>query len=127
MTAPIQRDSSDQAELPDLPFPSTSVEDLLRSFVKALRAHQLYLPNNPIYKAAIDTVRYIVDKYGCAPSMINPVRAKFSCQAHHVDLDYYRQFHVAPTGDPYLAPNQLLSHFKEWHPGAGDPYERRNG
>ncbi len=57
MTAPIQRDSSDQAELPDLPFPSTSVEELLRSFVKALRAHQLYLPNNPIYKAAIDTVR----------------------------------------------------------------------
>ncbi len=57
MTAPIQRESREQAELPDLPFPSTSVEDLLRSFVKALRAHQLYLPNNPIYKAAIDTVR----------------------------------------------------------------------
>ena len=57
VTAPIQRDSSEQAELPDLPFPSTSIEELLRSFVKALRAHQLYLPNNPIYKAAIDAVR----------------------------------------------------------------------
>ncbi|HEX8725374.1 MAG TPA: HEAT repeat domain-containing protein [Gemmatimonadaceae bacterium] len=57
MTAPIQRVSSEQAELPDLPFPSASIEELLRSFVKALRAHQLYLPNNPIYKAAIDTVR----------------------------------------------------------------------
>ncbi len=57
MTAPIQRDSSEQAELPDLPFPSTSIEELLRSFVKALRAHQLYLPNNPIYKAALDAVR----------------------------------------------------------------------
>ncbi|OYV67208.1 MAG: hypothetical protein B7Z72_10020 [Gemmatimonadetes bacterium 21-71-4] len=30
---------------------------MLRSFMKALRAHQLYLPNNPIYKSAIDTVR----------------------------------------------------------------------
>ena len=29
----------------------------MRAFVKALRAHQLYLPNNPIYKAALDTVR----------------------------------------------------------------------
>ncbi|HEY5219470.1 MAG TPA: hypothetical protein VIJ16_06665, partial [Gemmatimonadaceae bacterium] len=57
MTAPIQRTSTEQAELPDLPFPSNSVEELLRSLVKALRAHQLYLPNNPIYKSAIDTVR----------------------------------------------------------------------
>ncbi|MGH7669954.1 MAG: HEAT repeat domain-containing protein, partial [Gemmatimonadaceae bacterium] len=57
MTAPIQRANSEAGELPDFPFPSTSVEELLRSFVKALRAHQLYLPNNPIYKAAIDTVR----------------------------------------------------------------------
>ena len=29
----------------------------MRTFVKAARAHQLYLPNNPIYKTAIDTVR----------------------------------------------------------------------
>lgn len=57
MTAPIQRDSTEDAELPELPFPSAPIEELLRSFVKALRAHQLYLPNNPIYKAAIDTVR----------------------------------------------------------------------
>ena len=57
MTAPIQRSSKEQAELPELPFPSTPVEELLRAFVKALRAHQLYLPNNPIYKAAIDSVR----------------------------------------------------------------------
>ncbi len=57
MTAPIERESTEQAELPELPFPSAPVEELLRSFVKAARAYQLYLPNNPIYKAAIDTVR----------------------------------------------------------------------
>ncbi|MDB4908394.1 MAG: hypothetical protein JWO05_3178 [Gemmatimonadetes bacterium] len=39
------------------PFAPTFVEELLRVFVKSLRAHQLYLPNNPIYKSAIDTVR----------------------------------------------------------------------
>ncbi len=76
-----------------------------------------------VVQAAIDTVKYIVDKYGCAPAMINPVRAKFSCQAHHVDLDYYRHFHAAPGGEPYLAPAQLLSHFRDWHPGGADPYE----
>ena len=54
-----------------------------------------------------------------------PVRAKFSCQAHHVDLDYYRQFHATQDGgEPYLAPRQLLSHFRDWHPGGADPYER---
>jgi hypothetical protein len=41
----------------DLPFPPAPIEELLRFFVKAVRAHQLYLPNNPVYKGAIDTVR----------------------------------------------------------------------
>ncbi len=57
MTAPLKPDETEQAELPELPFPSAPVEELLRSFMKALRAHQLYLPNNPIYKASIDNVR----------------------------------------------------------------------
>jgi hypothetical protein len=33
------------------------VEELLRLFGKAMRAHQLYLPNNPVYKSAHDAVR----------------------------------------------------------------------
>ena len=40
-----------------LPFPSAPIEELLRSFVKAMRAHQLYVPNNPVYKGAMDAVR----------------------------------------------------------------------
>jgi hypothetical protein len=39
------------------PFPPAPIEELLRTFVKAVRAHQLYLPNNPVYKGAIDSVR----------------------------------------------------------------------
>jgi len=49
--------AADGSELPDLPFPQAPVEELLRVFVKAVRAHQLYLPNNPVYKGAIDAVR----------------------------------------------------------------------
>lgn len=41
----------------EIPFPPAPIEELLRSFVKAVRAHQLYLPNNPVYKGAIDAVR----------------------------------------------------------------------
>jgi hypothetical protein len=41
----------------ELPFPPAPVEELLRLFVKAVRAHQLYLPNNPVYKGAVDAVR----------------------------------------------------------------------
>lgn len=57
MTAPLRPDETEQAELPELPFPSAPVEELLRALLKAVRAHQLYLPNNPIYKSAIDNVR----------------------------------------------------------------------
>lgn len=39
------------------PFPPAPVEELTRLFVRAIRAHQLYLPNNPIYKGAIDGLR----------------------------------------------------------------------
>lgn len=91
---------------------------------KVLESPRSYIPDWVI-SAAIDTVKYVVEKYGCAPGIINPVRAKFSCQSHHVDLDYYRHFHASPGGQPYMAPNQLLSHFGNWHPGTPDIYGSR--
>src|SRR5687768_13619761 len=33
------------------------ISDFLKSFDKAVRAHQLYLPNNPMYARAIDSFR----------------------------------------------------------------------
>src|SRR6185436_5524267 len=39
------------------PFASAPVEDLMRLLGKAIRAHQLYLPNNPVYKSSIDQTR----------------------------------------------------------------------
>ena len=44
-------------EAPETPFPPAPVEELLRLFGKAVRAHQLYLPNNPVYKSSVDAVR----------------------------------------------------------------------
>ena len=41
----------------DLPFAPAPIEELMRAVVKAVRAQQLYLPNNPIYRGAIDAAR----------------------------------------------------------------------
>ena len=56
MTHPAAPSSPD-SETVELPFSPSPIEELLRLFVKAVRAHQLYLPNNPVYKGAIDAVR----------------------------------------------------------------------
>src|SRR6266550_7577425 len=41
----------------DMPFAPAPIEELLRLLVKAVRAQQLYLPNNPMYRTAIDALR----------------------------------------------------------------------
>ncbi|MBI1723517.1 MAG: HEAT repeat domain-containing protein [Gemmatimonadetes bacterium] len=41
----------------DLALPPALIEELLQALAKALRAHQLYLPNNPVYQKAIETLR----------------------------------------------------------------------
>ncbi|HEY8833226.1 MAG TPA: HEAT repeat domain-containing protein [Gemmatimonadaceae bacterium] len=46
-----------QGELDEPSFPMVLVTDLLKSFVKAVRAHQLYLPNNPMHARSLEAVR----------------------------------------------------------------------
>lgn len=46
-----------EPEPPEPPFAPAPIEELLRLIVKAARAHQLYLPNNPIYRGAIEALR----------------------------------------------------------------------
>jgi HEAT repeat protein len=42
---------------PELALPPAAVEELMQALAKALRAHQLYLPNNPVYQRAIENLR----------------------------------------------------------------------
>ncbi len=44
-------------ELPEPPCSPQLVEEMLRNFARAIKTHQLYLPNNPIYSRAIDSLR----------------------------------------------------------------------
>lgn len=48
---------STNAEPQEAPFSAAPIEELLRLIVKAARASQLYLPNNPIYQGAIGALR----------------------------------------------------------------------
>ncbi len=41
----------------ELALPPTAVEELIQALGKGLRAHQLYLPNNPVYQKALETLR----------------------------------------------------------------------
>jgi hypothetical protein len=48
---------TEEHELDEPSFPVVYVVDLLKAFVKAVRAHQLYLPNNPMHARSLETVR----------------------------------------------------------------------
>ena len=43
-------------QLSEPSFPVNYVTELLKAFVKAVRAHQLYLPNNPMHARSLDAV-----------------------------------------------------------------------
>ncbi len=57
MSTPSPHLTTKEMERIPAPFERERVEELLRLFGKATRAHQLYLPNNPVYKAAHDALR----------------------------------------------------------------------
>ena len=57
MTLPTATPPAGDTGQQELPFPPGPIEALLQLFVKAVRAHQLYMPNNPVYKGAIDAMR----------------------------------------------------------------------
>lgn len=56
-SSPTTAGAPPEAESLEPPFSPTLVEELLRLLAKAARAQQLYLPNNPIYRGALDALR----------------------------------------------------------------------
>jgi hypothetical protein len=49
--------ATEEDELDEPSFPIVYVTDLLKAFVKAVRATQMYLPNNPMHARALDAVK----------------------------------------------------------------------
>src|ERR1700694_3038048 len=56
MTTSVPAKTGEQP-LTEPPFPVSFVTELLKAFVKAVRAHQLYMPNNPMHARSLETVR----------------------------------------------------------------------
>ena len=56
MTSSVPANTAED-ELNEPSFPVHFVSDLLKAFVKAVRAHQLYLPNNPMHARSLEAVR----------------------------------------------------------------------
>ena len=75
MTARTARTSLQEAEPSEAPFAPAPVEEFLRLLGKAARAHQLYLPNNPIYKGAVDAVR---SSFGTIWSHVDEIALTFT-------------------------------------------------
>jgi HEAT repeat protein len=56
-TSPAARAAADDTERPETPFPPALVEEVFRCVLKSLRAHQLYMHNNPTYLKTLDVSR----------------------------------------------------------------------
>lgn len=57
MTSSLPAVPASAADRVEPPFAVAPVEELARLLLKAIRAHQLYLPNNPMHKGALDALR----------------------------------------------------------------------
>lgn len=57
MTTSLQHQPPTDTEQREPPFAPAIVEAWLLALSKAVRAHQLYLPNNPVYQRALENVR----------------------------------------------------------------------
>jgi hypothetical protein len=78
-----------QPETPPTTIPTAQVAELVAAMVKALRAFQIYLPNNPIYQRAVQNVQAACGPIWAAADelMLNISEAEFSCE----DQVVYRQ------------------------------------
>ncbi len=86
-------------------------KDVMESILETPRTYV----SDWVLEAAVKTVEYIVNKYGCAPAFINPVRAKISVQVHHVDVGFYEKYNVQNNGLPYGITETIQNHFDAWH------------
>jgi hypothetical protein len=55
--------------------------------------------------------QYIYDTYGRFPAYLDPMYQRLTCQAQHVDPDFYELYYP-----PGALTGQHLEHFRRWHP-----------
>ncbi len=63
--------------------------------------------------------QYVWDTYGRFPAYLDPMYQRLTCQAQHLDLDFYE--HYFPGG---AVTTQHEQHFSRWHPELSDAHGR---
>ena len=58
-----------------------------------------------------DYCNYVHGTYGRFPAFLDPMYQRLTCQAQHVDPDFYAQYYP-----PGALTDQHHSHFERWHP-----------
>lgn len=55
--------------------------------------------------------QYCIDTYGRFPVYVDPMYQRLTCQAQHIDLDFYEKYYPPGSVTP-----QHTEHFRRWHP-----------
>jgi hypothetical protein len=77
---------------------------------------QIVRPGEDTIQIVKDYCQYVHDTYGRFPAYLDPMYQRLTCQAQHVDPDFYARYYP-----PGAVTDQHLAHFERWHPElAGD-------
>jgi hypothetical protein len=76
---------------------------------------QIERPTPDTVEIVKDYCNYVYETYGRFPAYIDPMYQRLTCQAQHVDTDFYEQYY--PPGS---VTNQHYKHFERWHPELAD-------
>ena len=72
-------------------------------------------PDDATIQRVKDYCQYVYDTYGRFPAYIDPMYQRLTCQAQHVDPDFYDEHY--PPGALTV---QHHEHFRRWHPELAD-------
>jgi hypothetical protein len=72
---------------------------------------QISRPDEETIQIVKDYCQYVYDTYGRFPAHLDPMYQRLTCQAQHVDPDFYAQYYP-----PGALTEQHHSHFERWHP-----------
>jgi hypothetical protein len=77
---------------------------------------QIVRPDEATIERVKDYCQYVHDTYGRFPAFIDPMYQRLTCQAQHVDPDFYAEHYP-----PGALTEQHLQHFARWHPELAGP------
>jgi hypothetical protein len=86
-------------------------EDVPKPYLEPDRVIQAVpRPHPDTVELVKDYCQYVYDTYGRFPAYIDPMYQRLTCQAQHVDPDFYERYYP-----PGALTGQHLQHFQRWH------------